>query len=359
VTPAAGEDMRAAGEALRTLVLDPVLAAAGDASTLYLCLDDSLHLIPPDALPLGHESVGDRVAIRIQPSFERLIRRSTSPGGEPSLLTIGGIDYGAKGDAIALRGAGLVASASSGIPFPSLAATRAEAQAIADAFKEAHGRSAVMLEAGAATKAQFSARAPSARYLHLATHGYFSEALGSAEEERRRASQSGLWSGASMREVAHTLSPMVLCGLALAGANGGYGSRGRAEGILTAEELAGLDLRICELAVLSACETNVGKTRAGLGISSLQAALHAAGVRTAITSPWKVPDERTRELMVDFYRRLWLEKRPVADALWQAKKAARAEGWPLRDWAAWVLTGDPGDEIPSPTSRAASAPAVR
>ena len=38
-----------------------------------------------------------------------------------------------------------------------------------------------------------------------------------------------------------------------------------------------MDLGSCELAVLSACETNVGYRRAGEGIHSLQAALHAAG----------------------------------------------------------------------------------
>ena len=58
-----------------------------------------------------------------------------------------------------------------------------------------------------------------------------------------------------------------------------------------------LDLSNCELAVLSACETNVGIRRAGQGIQSLQGALHAAGARTAITSLWKVDDRPTRELM--------------------------------------------------------------
>jgi CHAT domain-containing protein len=55
------------------------------------------------------------------------------------------------------------------------------------------------------------------------------------------------------------------------------------------------------------------------------------------------------------YRRLWTEKKPVARALWEAKKALRAKGAPVRDWAAWVLTGDPGDEV----SRADSSPAAK
>jgi len=110
---------------------------------------------------------------------------------------------------------------------------------------------------------------------------------------------------------------------------------------MTAEELAGLDLSACELAVLSACETDVGIRSAGIGIQSLKAALHAAGVRTAVTSLWKVDDRASRKLMERFYTLLWQEKMPKARALWKAKQALRNDGYPLRDWAAWVLSGDP------------------
>jgi len=164
-----------------------------------------------------------------------------------------------------------------------------------------------------------------------------------------------LWQRETLEDRVKGMSPLALCGIALAGANRGADARGRVPGILTAEELAGMDLRKCELAVLSACDTNVGILRAGLGIASLQSALHAAGARTAITSLWKIPDERTRELMVDFYRRLWIERKPAAVALWESKGALRAKGAPPREWAAWVLTGDPGDEAARGDSRPAGA----
>jgi CHAT domain-containing protein len=104
----------------------------------------------------------------------------------------------------------------------------------------------------------------------------------------------------------------------------------------------------CELAVFSACETSVGLRRGGQSLASLQQALRAAGVRTAVTSLWKVPDEATRVLMEEFYRRIWILKEPKAKALWQAKRKLREArddaGRPTystRDWAAWVMTGEP------------------
>jgi len=147
--------------------------------------------------------------------------------------------------------------------------------------------------------------------------------------------------GMGLQERVTGMAPMLLCGLALAGANRPPDSLGRRPGILTAEELCSLDLSSCDLAVLSACETNVGIRRAGQGIQSLQAALYAAGAKSSITSLWKVDDAATRRLFELFYTKLWEEKLPKARALWEAKKVLRAEGAPVRDWAAWVLTGDP------------------
>jgi CHAT domain-containing protein len=343
------EDLEALGRRLRERVLDPVIGAAGEVRTLHVVLDDLLHLVPLDALPLDDGFVGQRLAIRHEISFARLLRPVSELAGEGELTLLGGVDYGAELDThevlrldaqtspldvTALRSRSGVGG------FAFRPGTLEEARSIHALYKEVFGREPVMLTQGGATKAALLAAAPRARWLHLATHGWFApETLRSQLDSQAERGARDPWQRAQATLVG--FAPETLCGLALAGANRGQDALGRVPGILTAEELAAFDLRDCELAVLSACETNVGIRRAGQGIQSLQSALHAAGARTAITSLWRVDDAATQRLFELFYAQLWKRKLGKADALWQAKMALRAEGHPPRDWAAWMLTGAP------------------
>ena len=139
-------------------------------------------------------------------------------------------------------------------------------------------------------------------------------------------------------EQARGLAPMLLCGIALAESNEHCDQLGRGPGILTAEELASLDLSGCDLAVLSACETNVGMRCPGQGIQSLQAATYAARARCSITSLWKVDDAATRRLFELFYSNLWEGDSSITEALWHAKLELRKSRLSASSWVAWVNT---------------------
>jgi len=354
-----------AGRILRARILDPILARVGpDVDTLFVCADDLLFLLPLDALPgpeSGFDRVGDQFRIVNEVSFARLLTAATPILVAPSLLALGGVDYDARGAApselvapsapidLDSRDDGaespgedppeLISRGALPERFQRLLQARYEAEATADLFEEAFAIEPSLLTRKSTTKAALFELAGGKRYLHLATHGWFApESVRSTED-----AQPGRTGSSSMgiTERVLGLAPMTLCGLALAGANNGRDSLGRVHGILTAEELCSLDLSQCDLAVLSACETNVGLRRAGQGIQSLQSALYAAGARTSITSLWKVDDAATRRLMEVFYTNLWIEELGKADALWQAKQALRDEGHPPAHWAGWVLTGDP------------------
>ncbi len=369
--------VRAHGSALRALILDPLAPALSGATRWIVALDDVLHTVPLDALPDGDsgEPLGARVRIELRASlFERLLGElPLQEGGK--LVAFGPVTFnsaGASASALleteegdAALAAEPAVAASRGIlrggawerGFSPLPATLEEIRSIGLCFEEAFeaflptapADAPILLERRAASRKALIELAPQARFLHVATHGWFApESIASCEDLEPLDAKSGLAPRMSDEERVCGMSPMLLCGIALAGANLPMDAVGRIPGLLTAEELATLDLSNCELAVLSACDTNVGIRRASQGVASLQRALHMAGARSAITSVWKVPDDATRELMADFYRRLWIERKPKAQALWEAKTKLRTAkdetGRPrygVRDWAGWVLTGDP------------------
>jgi CHAT domain-containing protein len=142
--------------------------------------------------------------------------------------------------------------------------------------------------------------------------------------------------------------PALLGGLALAGANRrGEGDATGEDGILTAWEIAGVDLRGCELAVLSACDTGLSRVQAGhpgACVAGLRQAFLVAGARNVVATLWKIPDSETVELMEGFFRRLADGTRP-ADALGAAQRAViaarRKAGGAAHPfyWAAPALTG--------------------
>lgn len=360
----AAREERALGQRLRERLIDPCLAALGEEMPLrlYVVLDDFLHLLPIDALPWeGGRRLGDVLSIHQEVSMQRLVAPPRATTGRGTLVALGGVEFGASGieapavrvltmtppleptpDLAQVSEAGGERGAIAGLFVP-LPETRHEVDALAQQYREITGQEPTLLVEAQASKKALVESASTARYLHVATHGWFAlerfKSMRESVEENVGAKHAGEFLRAE--ETLRGFAPETLCGLALAGANHGANTLARVPGIVTAEELATLDLSDCELAVLSACETNVGLRRSGQGIQSLQGALHAAGARTTITSLWKVDDAATRQLMELFYSKLWKEGLGKAQALWQAKLALRKAGSAPRDWAAWVLTGDP------------------
>jgi CHAT domain-containing protein/tetratricopeptide (TPR) repeat protein len=169
--------------------------------------------------------------------------------------------------------------------------------------------------------------------IHISTHGYFFR----DPKVNHTAFQS-------ISEPVYKLSdhPLIRSGLILAGGNfawkhGHPYKPGMEDGILTAYEISQMDLSNTELVVLSACETGLGDIQGNEGVYGLQRAFKIAGVKNLIMSLWKVPDAATAELMISFYKH-WLEdKMTIRQALYNAQKELRDEGFEPFYWAGWVL----------------------
>ena len=68
------------------------------------------------------------------------------------------------------------------------------------------------------------------------------------------------------------------------------------DGILSARELADMNLSMTDLMVLSACQTGLGFVTPD-GVAGLQRGLKAAGVNALVVSLWTVDDKATAILM--------------------------------------------------------------
>ena len=111
--------------------------------------------------------------------------------------------------------------------------------------------------------------------------------------------------------------------------------------MLTALEVAGLDLWGTKLVVLSACETGVGEVRSGDGVYGLRRALVIAGSESQVLSLWKVDDDATRDLMIDYYTALkGGDGRSEALRQVQLKMLASPYRQHPYYWASFIHSGD-------------------
>lgn len=333
---------------LSHLLFDPIRDVVPDGTRrLVLSMAYDLHLLPIAGLPIA-----DDYELQSIWSLRTLLgANDTHADGDtptPSVLAFGNIDYdtevaepapvfaGTATPMAAMRGDAHDGEAGDGRPQRFTALQNHEADELIKTFERAFpDGEATLLRSAEASEAAFVRRAPHATYLHVTTHGYFApDPIGRAALEDGHLLER--FNGGSTRVA--QLSPYALSGLAFAGANREPDADGLREGILTAQEVANLDLANCQLVTLSACETAIGARR-GTDFASLRNALHAAGARFVLASLWQVSDREAERLMRDFYTRLWRDGADPRTALREAQLAARERRAPFRDWAGWTLTG--------------------
>lgn len=171
----------------------------------------------------------------------------------------------------------------------------------------------------------------SPKIFHIATHGFYSEASENNLEEEMTNSQS------QMSE-----NPLMKSGLLLSGAGDilmktsyNYNIE---DGVLTAYEAMNLNLDKTDLVVLSACETGLGEISQGEGVYGLQRAFLVAGAKMLIMSIFKVDDEATQKLILNFYER-WLASNNMRRSFIEAKKDLRKEYPDPIYWGSFMMIG--------------------
>jgi len=357
---------------LRKLLWEPIASSLSDITTVLVSPDGAAGRIPLAALPgskPGSYLIEDLTIATVP--VPQLLGEALKSTGEKSpaadelaLLCLGDVDFDAEpGQSKAAQHAAAPREGKLA-KFGALPGTALEVQAVAKVFGATHKHPAKVLEKAAATEDAFRQQAHAAAYLHLATHGFFAPA------EFKRADEPHGDPLAIETEQTQQLegwNPGLLSGIVLAGVNRPVAG-GQDDGIITAAEVADLNLSQTQLVVLSACETGLGQIAGGEGALGLQRAFQVAGARSVVSSLWKVDDTATQLLMTQFYDNLWNKKLPPLAAFREAQlsllhgkvegarlrglsvakadpQTAHTEGadgrLPPRLWAAFVVSGSP------------------
>ena len=365
-----GEDAyRGFGVALRRRIWDPLVPGLGHAKEVFVVPDAALHLVSLGSLPLG----SSRYLIEAGPlihylSTERDLVPVQSRHGE-GILVVGNpaFNQAAKptlasnrqsllagapaATAALLRGSRSACGTFETLHFPPLPASQQEAENIAALWKRSTSGAGTVRSTGEllqvtgaeASLEAFQEYAPGKRVLHLATHGFFLE--GTCESAVQLSLDVNKRDENPLPATAE--NPLLLSGLAFAGANRRASAKPEeTDGILTAEEIAGINLEGVDWAVLSACDTGVGEIKVGEGVFGLRRAFQVAGAKTVIMSLWPVEDETTRQWMGSLYRAHFLNGKDTGESVRVAslqilrQRRAKHQSTHPFYWGAFIAAGD-------------------
>jgi len=302
----------------RTLVPDEVWTRVAAASEVIIVPDADLHLLPFAALVVEKpvpEGPPEKVTFWLDTG--PVIRYASSA------TSLYNLELREGSHVIPLFGRAYVLSLSnpafdrvqSGLaPLP---ATAFETTAIREAFRELGKEQVILsLQEAEATEKNLRDSLAGMRFIHLGTHGILQQ------EDRRLYASLAFSPGA------------------------GQENDPADDGFLHLHEIYGLKLPDCELAVLSACQSNVGSYIEGEGVLALSRAFLAAGARRVVASQWSLEDRSTAEIIGEFFRLIGAAERDgqridYAHALREAKLKVRNQPrWadPFY-WAPFVITG--------------------
>jgi CHAT domain-containing protein len=321
------------------MILEPLASDVMGKNTIYYVPSGLLHQIALESLPLKDGTLlGEHYNFVRLTSAREIVRmkgNSKMPSVERATL-YGALQYDVDTGKMAteakrykqkylftqtrgeqMRGSG---------KWDMLENAKEEIDAIASILKKHHVAMTPLTGTKGTEESFFAMSGKAPQILHVATHGFYY-----TPEKAKEVSYLNGYQDA-----------MQLSGLIMAGGNAEWTGKpipkGVMGGVLTANDIASLDLRETELLVLSACQTGLGKVTPE-GIYGLQRAFKKAGVQTIVMSLWNISDKVTKDFMVKFYEEL------TGPAKWNKRKAFEEAKKHIRDsykdepyyWAGFVM----------------------
>ena len=320
------------------LLWQPLKNHIPKGSTIYYIPSQVLFQVSLESLPLADGTLlGNHYNfVRLSSARELVKMKSKSNSNKANTAVLyGGLQYDLETTAmaeeskkydlsnlLALRGE--IARGDS--VFHDLQGTKEEILKIEDLLKRNKWQVSSYMGKNGTEESFLNMHGKSPKLLHLATHGFY--------YTPNKAKNVDYLKGYT--------DAMSLSGLVLSGGNAAWLGKqlpkGVLGGILTANDIARLDLGNTDMVVLSACQTGQGKATSE-GLYGLQRAFKKAGVGTIVMSLWNVSDKTTSEFMTTFYERLADKKNA-----WNKRKAFEEAKVIIRQrypepfhWAAFVM----------------------
>ncbi|MDO4179697.1 MAG: CHAT domain-containing protein [Bacteroidales bacterium] len=285
------------------LLWDPLKEHVAEGSTIYYVPSQLLFQVSLESLPLSDGSLlGDHYNfVRLSSARELLKKRSEALAAKPQTAVLyGGLKYDLQpttmvceakkydlSDLMVMRG-DMVRGDS---VFHELPGSKEEIIKIEGILKAKQWQVTPRMDMEGTEESFLSMHGNSPKILQIATHGFY--------YTPDRANDVDYLRGYT--------DAMLLSGLVLSGGNTAWLGKPLPEGvlggILTANNIARLDLSTTDLVVLSACQSGQGKATSE-GLYGLQRAFKKAGVGTIVMALWSVSDKVTTDFMVTFYEQL-------------------------------------------------------
>lgn len=291
---------------LSRLIWEPLCKQLPNRCTLYFAADGLLHLLAIEYICPATQwklfrltSTGQLITTTQRPA----------PKAQPRALLFGGLDYDSEPERnypeeneksneenlINRTASRVVGETGIRIAAKALVGTQVEIGSIRQSLQQS-GVTCQVYTGKTGDEATFKKESSRYTLLHLATHGFcldnrlvVRQPL-ACRTDSLTEDQSLSYSGILFSGVNQAIRPTKE-------------NEEKEDGILLAGEVGSLSLPQTKMAVLSACQTGLGRITSD-GVFGMQRGFKKAGVETLVVSLWEVSDKATRLFMSAFYRYL-------------------------------------------------------
>lgn len=297
---------------------------------VYIVPSGSLHKIPIESLAVNKDSAliaSDYFKSVVRLSHFRTIKNILSHSSFDSICLYGGLDYGCEDDTTSKNRGYKLYYENRDVtllePWKNLPYSQIEVDYISFIWSTAKNKQIrKYTQTNGTAETVYGLNGDNISVIHFATHGFF--------ETRESAINLPVLKG--------RFSAMDLSGIVMSNGNRGwlYGSSTQHEGIITASDIAKMDLSNTSLVVLSVCDSGNGTVRYD-ELYGLQRAFKKAGVKSIVMSLWSELDESGAIFMKKFYLHLLVDNLSLIDSFNRAKNEVREQLPHPAFWANFVL----------------------